>query len=86
MLTVCPEEVVEELEKREAVPALGGLDLQSGVHVDGVESQEVLCMLHHEVSPPGERLRTQQEGQQTDPFVGKQNQTLCERRKNQHFL
>lgn len=64
-LTICPEEVVEQLEKGEAVPALGWLDLQGGVHVDGVKGQEVLCMLHHEVCPPCKRLETQQEGQQT---------------------
>ena len=63
-LTVCPEEVIEELEKREAVPALGGLDLQSGIHVNGIEGQEVFCMLNHEVCPPGKRLQTQQEGEQ----------------------
>lgn len=65
-LTVCPEEVVEQLEEGEAVPALRGLDLQSGIHVDGIESQEVFCMLHHEVCPPCKRLETQQEGKQTD--------------------
>lgn len=51
-LTVVAEEVVEKLEEGEAVPALGGLDLEGGIHVDGVEGQEVLCMLHHEVCPP----------------------------------
>ena len=63
-LTVGPEEVVEQLEEREAVPALGRLNLKSGVHVDGVEGQEVLCMLHHEVRPPRKRLETQQEGEE----------------------
>lgn len=75
-LTVCPEKVIEELEKRKAIPALGGLNLQSGIHVDGIESQEVFCMLHHEVRPPCKRLQTQQEGQQTILFVGKQNSSF----------
>lgn len=61
-LTVQTEEVVEQLEKREAVPALGGLDLQSGVHVDGVKGQEVFGVLHHEVRPPRKRLETQHDG------------------------
>lgn len=56
LLTVCPEEVVEQLKEREAVPALGGLDLQCRIHVGGVQCQEVLCMLHHEVRPPREGL------------------------------
>lgn len=59
--TVCSEEVVEQLEEWEAVPALGGLDLQRGVHVDGVKSQEVLRVLHHEVCPPRKRLERQHE-------------------------
>lgn len=61
-LTVQTEEVVEQLEKREAVPALGGLDLQSGVHVDGVKGQEVFSVLHHEVRPPRKCLETQHDG------------------------
>lgn len=61
-LTVQTEEVVEQLEKWEAVPALGGLDLQSGVHVDGVKGQEVFGVLHHEVRPPRKRLETQRDG------------------------
>lgn len=61
-LTVQTEEVVEQLEKWEAVPALGGLDLQSGVHVDGVKGQEVFGVLHHEVRPPRKRLETQHDG------------------------
>lgn len=61
-LTVQTEEVVEQLEKREAVPALGGLDLQSGVHIDGVKGQEVFGVLHHEVRPPRKRLETHHEG------------------------
>lgn len=61
-LTVQTEEVVEQLEKWEAVPALGGLDLQSAVHVDGVKGQEVFGMLHHEVRPPRKRLETQHDG------------------------
>lgn len=61
-LTVCPKEVVEKLEKREAVPALRGLDLQSSIHVDGIKGQKVFCMLHHEVCPPCKCLKTQQEG------------------------
>lgn len=65
-LTVCPEEVVEQLEERKAVPALGGLDLQSGIHVDGVEGQKVFCMLHHEVRPPCKCLETQQGGRATN--------------------
>lgn len=63
-LTVHPEEVVEQLEKRETVPALRGLDLQGCIHVDGVKGQEVFCMLHHEVSPPCKRLETQREGKE----------------------
>lgn len=62
VLTVQTEEVVEQLEKREAVPALGGLDLQSGVHVDGVKRQEVFGVLHHEVRPPRKGLETQHGG------------------------
>lgn len=58
-LTVCTEEVVEQLEEGETVPALRGLDLQCGVHVDGVEGQEVFCMLHHEVCPPCKCLERQ---------------------------
>lgn len=65
-LTVCPEEVVEQLEERKAVPALRGLDLQSGIHVYGVEGQEVFCMLHHEVRPPCKCLETQQGGGTTN--------------------
>lgn len=61
-LTVQTEEVVEQLEKREAVPALGGLDLQSGVHVDGVKGQEAFGVFHHEVRPPRKRLETQHDG------------------------
>lgn len=61
-LTIIPEEVVEQLEEGEAVPALRGLDLQSGIHINGIEGQEVFCMLHHEVCPPCKRLETQQEG------------------------
>lgn len=64
-LTVCPEKVIEQLEEGEAVPALRGLDLQSGIHVDGVKGQEVLCMLHHEVCPPCKRLETQHAEKQT---------------------
>lgn len=64
-LTVCPEEVVEQLEEGEAVPALRGLDLQSGIHVNGIKGQEVLCMLHHEVCPPCKRLETQHVEKQT---------------------
>ncbi|TNN84379.1 hypothetical protein EYF80_005372 [Liparis tanakae] len=64
-LTVSPEEVIEKLEEGKAVPALRGLDLQSGVHVDGIEGQEGLCMLHHEVCPPCKGLQTQQEGGNT---------------------
>lgn len=59
--TICPEEVIEQLEKREAVPALRGLDLQSGIHVDSIEGQEVFCMLHHQVCPPCKSLKTQQD-------------------------
>lgn len=61
-LTVQTEEVVEQLEKREAIPTLGGLDLQSSVHVDGVKGQEVFSVLHHEVRPPRKRLETQHDG------------------------
>lgn len=60
--TVCPEKVIEQLEEGEAVPALGGLDLQSGIHVDSIKGQEVLCVLHHEVCPPRKRLETQHGG------------------------
>lgn len=63
-LTVCSEGVIEQLEEREAVPALRGLDLQRGIHVNGIKGQEVLCMLHHEVRPPCKCLETQHEGKQ----------------------
>lgn len=61
-LTVQTEEVVEQLEKWEAIPTLGGLDLQSSVHVNGVKGQEVFSVLHHEVRPPRKRLETQHDG------------------------
>lgn len=60
-LTVCPEEVIEKLEKGEAIPALRGLDLQSGIHVDGIKGQEVFCVLHHEICPPCKCLETHHE-------------------------
>lgn len=63
-LTVCPQEVVEQLEEREAVPALRGLDLQSCIHVSSIKGQEVLRVLHHEVCPPRKRLQTQRGGRQ----------------------
>lgn len=65
-LTVWTQEVVEKLEEREAVPALGWLDLQGGVHVHSVEGQEVLCMFHHQVRPPREGLKIQQEERGTE--------------------
>lgn len=68
-LTICPEEVIEQLEKGKAVPALRWLDLQSGIHVDGVEGQEVFRMFHHKVCPPCKCLETQQEGKQTGEQV-----------------
>lgn len=62
-LTVCPKEVVEQLEEGEAVPALGRLDLQSGIHVNGVEAEEVFRVLHHEVGPPREGLERHRQGE-----------------------
>ena len=58
--TVSPEEVIKQLEEREAVPALRRLDLQGSIHVYSIHGQEVLSMLHHEVCPPGEGLRRHQ--------------------------
>lgn len=58
-LTVCPQEVVEQLEEREAVPAVGRLNLQSCVHVSRVQTQEGLCVFHHQVRPPRKGLRTE---------------------------
>ena len=56
-LTVHSQEVVEQLEEGEAVPAVGRLNLKSCVHVGRVQTQEGLCMLHHQVRPPGEGLQ-----------------------------
>lgn len=56
-LTVHSQEVVEQLEEGEAVPAVGRLNLKSCVHVSRVQTQEGLCMLHHQVRPPGEGLQ-----------------------------
>lgn len=80
-LTVCPEEVIEQLEEGEAVPALRGLDLQSGIHVDGIKGQEVFCMLHHEVCPPRKRLETQHEGKQNGEQVLRFRDEVTQRRK-----
>lgn len=56
--TVRAEEVIKQLEEREAVPALRRLDLQGSVHVHSVHGQEGLSVLRHQVRPPGKGLDT----------------------------
>lgn len=48
-LTIYPQEVVEQLEERETVPAVWRLNFQSRVHVGRVETQEGLGVFHHQV-------------------------------------
>ena len=48
-LTVGPQKVIEQLEEREAVPAVRGLNLQCSIHVHCIQRQEGLGMLHHQV-------------------------------------
>lgn len=48
-LTVDSQEVIEQLEEGETVPAVGWLYFKSRVHVGRVETQEGLGMLHHQV-------------------------------------
>lgn len=55
-LTVGPQEVVVQLEQREAVPGVDGLDVQSGVHVGSVQGQESLGVFRHQLGPPREGL------------------------------
>lgn len=59
-LTVTAQEVVEELEEREAVPGVDGLRLQRGVHVGSVQRQKGFGVFHHQLGPPGEGLKTPQ--------------------------
>lgn len=56
-LTVHPQEVIEQLEEGETVPAVGRLNLKCRVHVSRVETQEGLGVLHHQVGPPGKGLQ-----------------------------
>lgn len=56
-LTVCSQEVVVELEERETVPGVHGLDMQRGVHVGSVQRQKGLGVFGHQLGPPGEGLR-----------------------------
>ena len=64
-LTVSSQEVVEELEQREAVPGVNGLDLQSGIHVGSVQGQEGLGVFGHHLWPPRESLRDRDRCTQT---------------------
>lgn len=51
-LTVRSEKVVVELEEREAVPGVHGLDVQRGVHVGSVQRQKGLGVFGHQLGPP----------------------------------
>lgn len=46
-----------ELEEREAVPGVHGLDVQRGVHVGSVQRQKGLGVFGHQLGPPREGLR-----------------------------
>ncbi len=69
-LTVDSQEVIEQLEEGETVPAVGRLNFKSCVHVGRVETQEGLSMLHHQVWPPRKGLqmeyRRDREGGETE--------------------
>lgn len=68
-LTVAAQEAVEQLEEREAAPAVGRLRLQDGVHVGPEQGQEGFGVLLHQLRPAGEGLHTPQkksEAQQID--------------------
>ena len=56
LLTVCAQVVVEELEEREAVPGVGRLHVEHGVHVDGEERPEHLGVVDEQLAVPGQRL------------------------------
>lgn len=51
-LTVHPQEVIEELEERETVPAVRWLHLQGGIHVGRIQAEEGFSMFYHQVWPP----------------------------------
>ena len=70
-LTVGPQEVVVELEQREAVPRVDGLDLQSAVHVGSVQRQKRLGVFGHQLGPPRESLRRTRADEKSSNLTGR---------------